>query len=95
VLEVHSGFPLSNTTGDRYFIEPRNSGRYPTFVSLDAQVMKRVRLFRRHASVGLKVFDITNHFNPREYQGNVGSTRFGSFSNSVGRSFRAKFNLEL
>jgi hypothetical protein len=45
----------------------------------------------RHASVGLKVFDITNHFTPREYQGNLASAGFGSFSNSVGRMFRAKF----
>jgi hypothetical protein len=95
VLEVRNGFPLSNVTEDRYFIEPRSSGRYPTFVSLDAQVMKRVRLFSRHASIGVKVFDATNHFNPREYQGNAGSTAFGRFSNGVGRSVRAKFILEL
>jgi hypothetical protein len=95
VLEVRSGFPLSILTEDRYFIEPRNAGRYPTFVSLDAQVMKRIKFFSRHASVGVKVFDLTNHFNPREFQGNLASASFGSFSNSVGRSFRLKFIVEL
>jgi len=95
VLEVRSGFPLSVVTEDRYFVEPRNSGRYPTFVSLDAQVMKRIRFFSRHASVGVKVFNLTNHSNPREFQANLASDSFGSFSNSVGRSYRLKFIVEL
>ena len=95
MLEARSGFPLSVVTEDRYFVEPRNAGRFATFVSLDVQVMKRIRFFSRHASVGVKVFDLTNHFNPREVQGNLASAAFGTFSNSVGRSFRAKFIFEL
>jgi hypothetical protein len=95
VLEVRSGFPLSIVTEDRYFVEPRNGGRYPAFMSLDAQVMKRIRFLSHHASVGVKVFNLTNHFNPREFQGNLASDSFGSFSNSVGRSYRLKFIVEL
>jgi hypothetical protein len=58
-------------------------------------VMKRIRFFSRHASVGVKVFNLTNHLNPREFQGNLASDLFGSFSNSVGRSYRLKFIVEL
>jgi hypothetical protein len=96
VLDTRTGFPLSNVDDDRNFVGPRNAvGRYPRFVSLDAQVTKRLRLFGHNATVGLKVFNITDHFNPRDYQGNLASARFGAFDNSVGRTFRGKWVFEL
>ncbi len=92
VLDVHTGFPLSVVDENRNFVGPRNeAGRYPTFVSLDMQVSKRFRLFHHNATVGLKVFNITNHFNPRDYQGNLASADFGAFANGVGRTFRGKW----
>jgi hypothetical protein len=92
VLDVRTGFPLSVVDADRNFVGPRNeAGRYPTFVSLDLQVSKRLRLFAHNATVGLKVFNITDHFNPRDYQGNLASADFGAFANSVGRTFRGKW----
>jgi hypothetical protein len=95
VLDVRTGFPLSVVDEDRNFVGPRNeAGRYPTFVSLDLQVSKRVRLFHHNATVGLKVFNITNHFNPRDYQGNLASANFGAFANGVGRTFRGKWVFE-
>ena len=42
----------------------------------------------------MKVFNITDHFNPREYQGNLASETFGEFGNSVGRTFRGKWVFE-
>jgi carboxypeptidase family protein len=94
VLDVRSGFPLSNVDADRNFVGPRNAGRYPTFASLDAQVTKKLRVFGHRATIGLKVFNVTNHFNPRDYQGNLASRAFGSFANSVGRTFRGKWVFE-
>jgi hypothetical protein len=95
VLDVRTGFPLSVVDEDRNFVGPRNeAGRYPTFVSLDLQVSKRVRLFHHNATVGLKVFNITDHFNPRDYQGNLASADFGAFANGVGRTFRGKWVFE-
>jgi len=69
-------------------------GRYPTFVSLDMQVSKRLRIFHHNATVGLKVFNITDHFNPRDHQENLASANFGGFGNSVGRTFRGKWVYE-
>jgi hypothetical protein len=43
--------------------------------------------------VGLSVFNITNHWNPRDVQNNLDSTQFGTFFNSAGRLFRTKFEL--
>jgi hypothetical protein len=95
LLDVRTGFPLSTIDEDRNFVGPRNeAGRYPTFVSLDLQVSKRLRLFRHNATVGLKVFNITDHFNPRDYQGNLASADFGAFANGVGRTFRGKWVFE-
>jgi hypothetical protein len=95
VLDVRTGFPLSNVDGDRNFVGPRNEvGRYPTFVSLDTQVTKKLRLFNHNATIGLKIFNITDHFNPRDYQGNLASQNFGDFNNSVGRTFRGKWVYE-
>jgi hypothetical protein len=95
VLDVRTGFPLSVVDEDRNFVGPRNgAGRYPTFVSLDVQVSKRFRLFHHNATIGLKVFNITDHFNPRDYQGNLASADFGAFANSVGRTFRGKWVFE-
>jgi carboxypeptidase family protein len=96
VLDVRTGFPLSAVDEDLNFVGSRNeAGRYPRFMSLDMQVSKRFRLFHRNATVGLKVFNITNHFNPRDYQGNLASADFGAFANGVGRTFRGKWVFEL
>jgi hypothetical protein len=96
LLDVRSGFPLSTIDEKRNFVGARNeAGRFPTFVSLDMQVSKRFRLFGHNATIGIKVFNITNHFNPRDYQGNLASANYGGFDNSVGRTFRGRWIFEL
>ncbi len=95
LLDVRTGFPLSAVDENRNFVGRRNqAGRYPTFASLDLQVSKRFRLFHHNATVGLKVFNITDHFNPRDYQDNLASAYFGTFANGVGRTFRGKWVFE-
>jgi len=42
----------------------------------------------------VKVFNVTNHFNPRDYQANIASANFGAFDNAVGRTFRGKWIFE-
>jgi len=95
LLDLRTGFPLSTIDEQRNFVGPRNqAGRYPTFLSVDLQVSKRLRLFSHNATIGVKVFNITNHFNPRDYQGNLASANYGGFNNSVGRTFRGKWIFE-
>src|SRR5262249_17902721 len=94
-LDTRTGFPLSNVDADRVFVGPRNQvGRFPTFASLDAQISKRFRVLGHKATLGLKIFNITDHFNPRDYQGNLASANFGGFDNAVGRTFRGKWILD-
>ena len=95
VLDVRTGFPVSVVDADRNFVGPRNrAGRYPEFVSLDMQVTKRLRVMHHTTTLGVKVFNITNHFNPRDYQDNLASAAFGTFYNSVGRTFRGKWEID-
>ena len=92
VVDIRTGFPYSIIDEDRDFIGARNrAGRYPTFTSIDLQVTRTISLPGRWnkylADVGLKVFNLTNHFNPRDFQNNVASDGFGGFSNGVGRKY--------
>jgi len=65
---------------------------------MDLQVTKEVRLpvrgrkYKAHA--GFKVFNLFNHYNPRDFQSNLASVRHGTFLNSVDRLLRGKFVLE-
>jgi hypothetical protein len=98
VLDVHTGFPYSEVNQDREFIGPRDSQRFPWFDSFDMQVTRPVVLpFPRKdikARIGFSVYNLFNHFNPRDVQNDIDSERFGAMFNGVGRTFRGKFVLE-
>ena len=97
-LEIHTGFPFLTVDEQLDFVGRRNQvGRFPTFLSLDAQATKafRIPMFEKHKMrVGAAVFNITNHFNPRDVQNNLGSPRFGQFFNSQGPAVRGKFEID-
>jgi hypothetical protein len=87
VVDVRTGFPYSFIDEDRNFVGPRNqAGRFPTFLSIDMQILKTVSLpgpFKKYrAHLGLKAFNLTNHFNPRDFQNNLASDSFGGFTNA-------------
>ena len=96
VLEWRSGFPYSVINEQQDFVGPRNGGgRLPQLVTLDLLVTKGLKIpFRGkkyRGRVGVTIFNITNHWNPRDVQNNLASHAFGTFYNSAGRSFRTKF----
>lgn len=98
VIDWHNGFPYSLVDQNQNYVGPRNQGgRFPNFLSLDMQVTKDLSIPLRgkkyQCRVGLKVFNITNSWNPRDVQNNLASLQFGTFYNSVGRTFRAKFEI--
>jgi hypothetical protein len=98
VLDVREGFPYSVIDQDRNFVGRRNSQRYPTFAALDLQVTKSFplpeKLDKYRVRGGFKIFNITNHFNPRDVQNNLDAAKFGTFYNGVGRMFALKFAIE-
>ncbi|MDQ3821435.1 MAG: TonB-dependent receptor, partial [Acidobacteriota bacterium] len=77
------------------------AGRFPYYVSLDLQVTKDFkipdfvpRFGGKRARAGAAVFNLTNHFNPRDVENNTGSAHLGEFYNSLGTSVRGKFEID-
>ena len=97
-FDLHTGFPYSIVDQYRDFIGQRDSQRFGRFNSFDLQVTRPVKLPFPHkdikARVGFSVFNLFNHFNPRDVQSDVDSDRYGAMFNGVGRTFRGKFILE-
>jgi Carboxypeptidase regulatory-like domain len=96
VVDWRSGFPFSLLNEEQDFVGPRNEGgRFPRLLTLDLLVTKGLRIpFRGkkyRGRAGFTIFNITNHWNPRDVQNNMAAQQFGTFYNSPGRSMRLKF----
>jgi hypothetical protein len=82
----------------REYVGPRNVARFPRFSSFDLQVTRPIALpfgeKRLRARVGVGIFNVFNHFDPRDVQNNFASVRFGEFFNSSWREYRGKFVME-
>ena len=98
VYDLHTGFPYSVENQLREYVGPRNVDRFPRFSSFDLQITRPIILHfgekRIHARAGGGVFNLFNHFDPRDVQNNLTSARFGEFFNSAWREYRGKFVLE-
>jgi hypothetical protein len=98
VYDLHTGFPYSVENQLREYVGPRNVERFPRFSSLDLQITRPITLHfgdkRIHARAGGGVFNLFNHFDPRDVQNNLTSARFGEYFNSSWREYRGKFVLE-
>lgn len=84
VVEWRSGFPYSVVDARYNYVGTPNSRRYPTFFATDMVVYKTFTVHDRSADLGLQLFNVTNHRNPRDVYAVSGAPGFGSFTNSVG-----------
>jgi outer membrane receptor protein involved in Fe transport len=99
VFDLHTGFPYSVQDEFREYVGPRNTRRFPEFSSFDLQVSRPISLpvgsdRRLKARVGIAVFNLFNHFDPRDVQNIEQSPRFGGFFNGAWREYRGKFTVE-
>jgi len=98
IYDLHTGFPYSVQDEFREYVGPRNENRYPRFSSFDLQVTRRLAIpvgdRRLKARAGIGIFNLFNHFNPRDVQNNLASAQFGGFFNDAWREYRGKFVLE-
>jgi hypothetical protein len=98
VYDLHTGFPYSIQDQYRAYVGPRNIDRFPRFSSFDLQITRpvvfHIRGRRYPTRIGGGVFNLFNHFDPRDVQNNLASTRFGGFFNSSWREYSGKFVLE-
>jgi hypothetical protein len=86
ILDMHSGFPYSNLDERQRYVGYPNTLRFPTFTSLDLEMYKEFRIrflpwVRNHTLRGiLRVYNVTNHQNPRDVYNNVTSPYFDHFA---------------
>ena len=88
VSEWRSGFPYSNVDHRYIYADTPNSRRYPAFFSTDLVLYKTFTVKKRSADIGIQVFNVTNHRNPRDVYAVVDAPRYGEFTNSVGTILR-------
>jgi Carboxypeptidase regulatory-like domain/TonB dependent receptor len=98
LFEMRSGFPYSAVDERLNFVGDRNAaGRFPNYLSLDLQITKGIKLpffDNKMIRIGIALFNLTNHFNPRDVQQNLTSPNFGKLYNSLGTEMKAKFDFD-
>jgi hypothetical protein len=94
-IEWRQGFPYTVFEEDYTVAGDRNrGGRFPAFFAADVRVMKQITLFGKKVGIGFELFNLTDHFNPRDVTTNRASARFGEFSNSRGISGGLKLQVQ-
>jgi hypothetical protein len=94
-VEWRSGFPYTVFTEDYEVVGERNrGGRFPTFFSADLSVMKALTFKKKSFRVGFQIFNLTDHYNPRDVYSNQASSNFGQFADSVDFSIRARLGFD-
>lgn len=86
-VDWRTGFPYSRQDVYRHYVDTPNSERFPTLFAVDLTAFKTFDLFARKMDLGLQVFNLTNHFNPRDVISVVSSSRFGELTNNPGITF--------
>ncbi len=108
IIEWRNGFPYSLRDQQQNFVGIRNADnvRFPNFFSLDLAVTKtfqipewlKPNLFGKKpdiksAQFTVTIFNVTNHFNPRNTFANTGAPQFGTFFANYRRFFRIDFGI--
>jgi hypothetical protein len=94
LLDIRTGFPFSIVDAQQNFIGPRNSQRFPRFASLDMAITKDLKLMDKYnTQFTLSIFNVTNHFNPRNVRFNTADPAFGQFFANFRRLYRIDFGI--
>lgn len=86
-VDWRTGFPYTVQDIDRHYAGGFNAERLPTHFAVDLTAFKTFDLFSRKMDLGLQVFNLTNHFNPRDVIAVVDSPRFRELTNNPGVTF--------
>ncbi|HJQ25724.1 MAG TPA: hypothetical protein VKA60_17525 [Blastocatellia bacterium] len=100
-LDLHTGFPFGFVDADNHVPNEVDFGRFPLSVSLDLGLHREMTLkaFDRRAKLqlGIKVYNLTNHFNPRDAQMGESEDQklpvLNGLLNGPGRTYRASATL--
>jgi hypothetical protein len=83
-VEWRSGFPFSARNVFQHLMGSPNSERFPEYFSVDVTAFKTFDVLSRKMDLGLQVFNLTSHDNPRDVISVVDSSRYQEFANSFG-----------
>lgn len=83
-LDWRTGFPYSVQDSYRHYVGGLNTERLPAHFAVDLTAFKTFDVFSRKMDLGLQIFNLTDHFNPRDVIAVVPSPRFGELTNNPG-----------
>jgi hypothetical protein len=86
-VEWRTGFPYSVQDMYRHYVGGFNTQRLPVYFAVDLTAFKTFDVFSRKMDLGVQVFNLTNHFNPRDVISVIGSPRFREMTNDPGVTF--------
>jgi hypothetical protein len=86
-VEWRTGFPYSIQDIYRHYVGGFNTERLPVYFAVDLTAFKTVDVFSRKMDLGIQVFNLTNHFNPRDVISVIGSPLFRELTNNLGVTF--------
>jgi hypothetical protein len=87
-VDWRSGFPYSVVDAAQAYVGGPNARSFPAFFSLDVVLYKSLTIARKRVKLNVQVFNVTNHFNPRDVFNTLGGQDSGTFTNSVGPTVR-------
>jgi hypothetical protein len=96
IIEARSGFPFSVRDAEQNFVGVRNSSlmRFPAFFAIDTEIAKEFQVTKKYGlRLSLQIFNVTDHFNPRNVRANTADPAFRQFSSSYGRYFSGGFDI--
>jgi len=90
VFEYRSGFPYAVTDAYQNYVGVPYAGRFPGFVSLDARFSKDIKVSPKYTiRPSVSGFNLTDHFNPGAFHGNIADPAYGLFFGQRGRRYTA------
>jgi len=92
-VDWRTGFPYTIQDLDRHNLGPLNGNRLPAFFEVDLTTFKTFDIGGRRADLGLQLFNVTAHHNPRDIFSVWGSTRYGEPTASFGITFAGYMQL--
>jgi len=91
-----TSFPFSVRDAEQNFVGIRNSSqtRFPAFFAIDTEIAKEFQVTKKYGiRLSLQIFNLTDHFNPRNVKVNTADPAFRQFSSPYGRYFTGGFDV--
>ncbi len=94
MVEYRNGFPYIVTDAAQQYVGVPNSNRFPNFFSIDARFSKDFKVSPKYTvRLSLSTYNLTDHFNPEAFHGNIADPAYGLFFGQRGRFYTGDFDV--